>query len=205
MDLITNRPPPADAARPAPPPDAPAPRRARLVLFGVVGLLLVGVGLVWLARYGYAGWLAALLMAVPAALGVGALARAWQVWRRREDWRLAAVAAGAALVLLAVGGRLALSPGYHRLAERRAWQRYQDSQAPAEERWLAYDRAVPPPFRRPQPEVDYLLSRVREYAGLRHMLRQVLLDVDARHPDDPAFDPVRRAAREALDALPPEA
>ncbi len=63
---------------------------------------------------------------------------------------------------------------------------------------------MPPPFRRPQPEVDYLLSRVRDYAGLRHMLRQLLLDVDARHPGDPAFDPVRRAAREALDALPPE-
>src|SRR5689334_8011038 len=130
MDLITNQPPPADAARPAPPPDAPAPRRVRLVLFGVVGLLLVGVGLVWLAGYGYAAWWAALLMAVRGARGVGALARGWQVWRRREDWRTAAVAAGVGLVLLAVTGRLALSPAYHRLAERRAWQRYQESQAP---------------------------------------------------------------------------
>jgi hypothetical protein len=72
------------------------------------------------------------------------------------------------------------------------------------ERWKAYDLAVPRAFQRPQPEIDYLLDRVREFARIRHMLSALLRDLDARHDGDSAFDPVRRAAREALDALPPE-
>jgi hypothetical protein len=86
-DLITNRPPAADAAGPpAPPAEAAAPGRTpTVVLLALTGVLLCGVGVVWLARYGHRGWWVALLMAVPAAAGVGFLLRAWQVGRQREN------------------------------------------------------------------------------------------------------------------------
>jgi hypothetical protein len=203
MDQITNNP----AAEPAgpPPEDAPAPSQTlRMVLLALTGLFLIGVGLIWVLRYGYGSWWLTLLLALPAAVGVGALAGAWVIWRRKNR-SLTVAAAVLALLLLTGAGRPALSPWYHRAAEERAWQRYQESSAPVKERWLAYNATVPEPFRRPQPEIDYQLSRVKEYAGVPHMLRQLLRDLEALHQDDPNFDPVREAAREALAAVPPGA
>jgi hypothetical protein len=203
MDQITNPPSPRIAPEASPPEDVEPSPALRAVVLGLFGFLLVGIGSVWLLRYGYHGVWLALLLSVPASLGVAALTGTWTVLSGR-NWRWAGAAGLVALLLLGFAGKGLLSPWYQRAAERRAWQRYQESSAPVLDRWRAYNASVPEPFRRPQPEIDYQLDRIREYAGVRHMLSQLLRDLDARHGGDPNFDPVRQQAREALDALPPE-
>jgi hypothetical protein len=185
-----------------PPTPSGPPRRWPAVLERLVpGAALAVAGLAWLLRRGYQGWLVPLPGWLAAGGAVYLLVRAAQVRAGIERRRSAVIGAVVAALVLGVAAHFLLSPWYLRLAERRAWGRYAAAPGPARERWDAYARSVPPPFRRPEAEVGYLLDAVRDNARRAHVLRWILDDVRRRYGDDPAFEPVRQSARQALDAL----
>jgi hypothetical protein len=152
----------------------------------------LAAGGAWLlTRRGYEGGVAVWVGAAALGLGVAALARAL-----RRGWRTAAAAAAAA-VAVAVALGPTVSRRYYVFREERAWERFRAGGGEAKGRWLAYRGAVPEQFRRPDPEKEWLLEDVNRSAD-PHWLRQILADLQDRHGDDPAFEPVRRRIAELL-------
>ncbi len=169
-----------------------------------LGLSAVASGLVLLLSRGYQGAVIGILGGLCCAAGVYALVRAAQCWRGRQQRQRAFLVAGGAALVLAVSSCCFLSHWVQQINEIAAWHRYEQAAgSDARERLLAYQRAVPEPFQRRQAEADYLLALVRSGCQPKDTLHWTLEDLQARYGDDPTFDPVRQAIREALQETDP--